>query len=388
MKPLSILLLSFLLTIGLKAQPNPSAQTESAAFVTWLGNDTLAVEQFVRSPEQMEATVVLRTPQTTIREYTLDMTPDGQLSRFEAVVRNPMADAETTPLQHQVVTVEDDSLLIETTAEGETQTRRIAGDGRALPFLDMIHWPFDLMLTRAYASSQDRVDQPLFTGRRTQDFVVERFSADSMTVTHPFRGTMEVQVDEAGRLVQLDAGATTRKVIVKRVPSVEIEALAKTFAARDAEGRSFGPLSSRGATEAEVDGASISVDFGVPSKRGRDIFGALVPWGEVWRTGANRATHFTTSQTLRMGDLEIPAGEYTLYTIPEPEGGLLLVNRRTGQGGTSYDEAQDLGRVPMTTETLSESVEDFTIRVEDTEDGGVLKLVWDQTAFVVPFTVK
>ena len=132
----------------------------------------------------------------------------------------------------------------------------------------------------------------------------------------------------------------------------------------------------------------LTVDYGVPSKRGREIFGALVPWGEVWRTGANRATHFSTSWALQMGDLEIPAGEYTLYTIPQPDGGTLIINRQTGQGGTSYDEARDLGRVAMTTEMLSNTVEDFTIRVEDTETGGTLRLLWDRTAFVVPFTVQ
>lgn len=374
---------------GTQEEATALAQDDNtAAFITWLGDDTLAVEQFRRGAERMEATVVLRTPQTTVRRYVLDTTPDGQLQRLETSVHDSATPTDAGLLRREVITVEGDSLLIEATEEGETQTRRIAGGAEALPFLDMIHWPFEMVLTRAYASGQDSVAQPLFTGRGTQPFVVRRLSADSMTVRHPFRGTMGVRVDDEGRLVRLDASKTTRKLTVERVPPVDIEALARRFVERDAEGGSFGPLSGRGAAEATVDGATISVDYGVPSKRGRDIFGALVPWGAVWRTGANRATHLTTDRALRMGDLVVPAGEYTLFTIPEADGGLLIISRQTGQGGTSYDETQDLGRVAMTREPLPETVEDFTIRVEDTDAGGDLKLMWDQTAFVVPFTVE
>ena len=264
----------------------------------------------------------------------------------------------------------------------------MAAHGGMLPFLDMIHWPFELMLTRAYASGAESVAQDLFTGRGSMQFTVRRLSDNAMTAQHPFRGTMDVQVDDAGRLLRLDAGATTRKLIVERVPSVDIEGLAASFAARDREGRSFGALSGRGEVNTTVHGATIQVDYGTPSKRGRELFGALVPYGEVWRTGANRATHFTTDRNLVVRDLEVPAGEYTLYSIPAEEGGLLLINTQTGQGGTTYNEDQDLGRVELTRTTLDESVEVFTILVEETEEGGVLKLQWGMTELSVPFGVE
>lgn len=393
-RPLSLLPLTGLLVLAAtlmtacNAPSESDAVTNNAAFVTWLGNDTLAVEQFTRDDEGMNATVVLRTPETTVRDYTLTTTPEGQLERYEAVVRDPLAADGTAPLRQTVVTPEGDSLLVEITEDGETQTRRIAGGADALPFIDMVHWPFELMLTRAYATGRDSVAQPLFTTRGTQPFVVRRLAPDSMTVTHPFRGTMGVRVDDVGRLIRLDAANTTRKLVVERTSSIAIDALAETFAQRDEQGQSFGALSGRGTAEATVDGATITVDYGVPEKRGRDIFGALVPWGEVWRTGANRATHFTTDRTLQLRGLTVPAGTYTLYTIPEPDGGTLIVNRQTGQGGTTYNADRDLGRVAMTRESLPHTVEPFTIQVEDTDAGGALRLHWDQTAFVVPFTVQ
>ena len=381
---LAALIPLMLLSCTTRSDSARDADPNNAAFVTLLGNDTLAVEQFVRTPTRMEADVVLRTPTTTVRHYVLEMDEAGALQRYE-VISKP---ADAPLVRHEVGTLVGDSLIVVATEGDESQTRAIAAHDGMLPFLDMIHWPFELMLTRAYASGADSVTQDLFTGRGSMPFVVRRTDDNAMTAQHPFRGTMDVRVDDAGRLLHLDAGATTRKLIVERVPSVDIEALAESFAARDQEGRSFGALSGRGEVNTTVHGAAIQADYGTPSKRGRELFGALVPYGEVWRTGANRATHFTTDRNLVVRDLEVPAGEYTLYTIPAEEGGLLLINTQTGQGGTTYDADLDLGRVNLTRTTLDESVEVFTIRVEEMEEGGVLKLQWGTTELSVPFGVE
>lgn len=154
----------------------------------------------------------------------------------------------------------------------------------------------------------------------------------------------------------------------------------------------MGELSGRGRAEGTLRGARIVVDYGTPSRRGRDIFPGVVRWGEVWRTGANRATHFTTDRALVFtgadgAALQVPAGEYTLFSIPQVDGGWLIVNRQTGQNGTAYDPAQDLGRVRMRRETATEPVETFTIAVEPSAQGGVLRLSWDRSAFIVPFRV-
>ncbi|MFQ5571933.1 MAG: DUF2911 domain-containing protein [Rhodothermales bacterium] len=384
------LLLAPALILNLACEPTtePVQDPNSGAFLTRLGNDTLVVEQFVRTPNGLEADVVIRTPTTTVRHYVIEHEPDGSLRRFEATVHDPNAPADAPPVRTDVATLEGDSLLLVTTQGEESRSRKIAGHAQMLPFLDMLHWPFELMLTRAYASGQDSITQDLFTGRSSMPFVIRRVSDSEMTVTHPTRGTMTVQVDGKGRLLHLDAGATTRKLTVERQPSIDLDALAQTFAARDAAGRPFGPLSARGKAEASVHGTAITVDYGTPSKRGRDIFGALVPWNERWRTGANRATHFETDRDLRMGDLVVPAGQYTLYTIPEPSGGTLIINRQTGQGGRTYNEDRDLGRVPMILSTLPETVEVFSILVEESGDGGVLKLQWDRTEFSVPFSLQ
>lgn len=360
-----------------------------AAFLTRLGDDTLAVERFTHLPDGMEATVVLRTPRTTLQQYRLRLGPDGVFEELTATITDPLAAADAPPLETVVTRRDGDSLRTTITEGDETRTLTLAAPPHVLPFLDMIHWPFDLMLMRARGAEGEEHTQPLYAGTRTWDFVIRDLAPDSMTVTHPFRGTMGVRTDEAGRLLHLDAAGTTRKLTVDRHADVDVEALARRFAERDAAGQSFGALSGRATTEVSLGRATITVDYGTPSKRGREIFGALVPYGQVWRTGANRATHFATNRPLRLGDLRVPPGEYTLYTIPEADGGTLIVNRQTGQGGTTYNADRDLGRVPMTRTTLDEPVETFTIAIEDQGGGrGLLRLQWDRTSYDVPIRVE
>lgn len=365
------------------------ARPDSAAFVTRLGNDTLVVERFVRTDGRMEAEVVLRAPRTSRTRYVLELTPSGGIQRLTTESVTP---GQPNLARREVMERVGDSLRITAGGPQGERTRMVPAPAATLPFIDMVHWPFELALLRARAAGTDSVMQPLLSGQRPQDFVIARVGADSMTITHPFRGTMRVHVDERGRLMTLDASATTRKLLVERKPwSQPLDELAQRWAALDAQGRGIGDLSGRGAGEATVHGAEITLDYGTPMKRGREIWGALVPYGVVWRTGANRATHITTSRDLVFGTgadtLRVPAGEYTLFSIPEADGGLLIVNKQTGQNGNSYDASHDLGRVRMQARPLPEMVEVFTIRAEEEGDRGVLRLQWDRMELVAPFRV-
>ncbi|HSJ62662.1 MAG TPA: DUF2911 domain-containing protein [Gemmatimonadaceae bacterium] len=367
------------------------AQTDSAGYITRLGTDTLAIERFVRTPERVEAEVLLRIPSTTRTTYVMELGSDGTLRRLESHTFDPKQ-AGSEPVRRSIVERTGDSLRIRTTMRGETREQTVAAPAATLPFIDMVHWPYEIALIRARAASVDVVQQPLLSGSRTSNFAFGRVGADSMTITHPSRGTMRVRVDADGRLLGLDAGATTRKLIVTREPWMPIEGYAERWAALDAAGKSLGALSGRGETKATVAGANILVDFGTPAKRGREIWGKLVPYGEVWRTGANQATHFTTDRDLVLGTgtdtLRVPAGQYTLFSVPAADGGVLIVNRQTGITGTAHNPAHDLGRVRMTPGPLSDPVEVFDIAVTPGGDGGAIRLRWDEMEMVVPFVVR
>jgi hypothetical protein len=139
---------------------------------------------------------------------------------------------------------------------------------------------------------------------------------------------------------------------------------------------------------ATIGAANIEIAYSRPFRRGRTIFGsAVVPWDRVWRTGANAATQITTSRDLMVGSTHLPAGKYTLWTLPSASGSKLIINSQTGQWGTDYDQKRDFARVDLTSRTLDAPVEQFTIRVDPAAQGGVLRFTWDRTEFSVPFTV-
>jgi hypothetical protein len=143
------------------------------------------------------------------------------------------------------------------------------------------------------------------------------------------------------------------------------------------------PLSPPQQVQYKTNGKTITIDYSAPSKRDRVVMGELVPYGKVWRTGANAATTLTTDADLMIGSLHVPAGKYTLFTIPGEKEWTLIVNKQAGQWGTNYDETQDLGRVKMNVAPrLTDPVEQFNVAIDKT-----LALTWENTKVWVPVVV-
>lgn len=136
-------------------------------------------------------------------------------------------------------------------------------------------------------------------------------------------------------------------------------------------------------------GQQISISYSRPSMRGRKIMGGLVPYGQVWRTGANEATTLTTPVELNIGGTNVPAGKYTLWTLPTESEWKLIINKQTGQWGTEYDQSQDLARVNMQKTMLSQPVEQFTISWDKkSDDSANLVLEWEKTRVSVLVKAK
>ena len=142
-------------------------------------------------------------------------------------------------------------------------------------------------------------------------------------------------------------------------------------------------------TSQTVDGKAVSIHYNAPSMRGRQIFGGLVPYDKVWRTGANPATSLKTDVNLKIGTATVPAGSYTLYTLPSAGTWKLIINKQTGQWGTKYDQSQDLARVNMINQTLSSPQEVMSITLEPFQGKtSSLHVKWDTTDVSVPVVAE
>jgi hypothetical protein len=137
------------------------------------------------------------------------------------------------------------------------------------------------------------------------------------------------------------------------------------------------------------DGKTITVDYSSPRMKGRKIFGDLVPYGEVWRTGANEATTFVTTANLSAGGKDIPAGSYTIFTVPAQDNWTLIISKHTGQWGIPYKyQSEELARVQMSVSKTSAPVENFTIGFDQGGGSCTMKLSWENTDASVSFSEK
>ena len=143
------------------------------------------------------------------------------------------------------------------------------------------------------------------------------------------------------------------------------------------------PLST---TSQKVGLADVTVEYSRPSMRGREVMGALVPYNELWRTGANRATKVTFSDEMSVAGNQVPAGDYALFSIPGEQEWTVIFNKNTDQGGTgSYQEAEDALRVKVPVTKTDNTYEAFTIDFSDLGQATAnMNLMWENTKVVIP----
>ena len=387
------MLLSLLLLAGVAQAP------DSGAFVITLGKDTIGVERYTRTADRVVDDMVMRDRAPVIsRHFVGDLGADGLITRLE--VDNQPLGSTDVPASHVVARFTKEEAFIDVTRNGQTSTAHVVTPQGAVPFINFCYALYDQYGVRARKLGGSPVKVPVLNFGSTApfDLTVTFPTPDSMGVAFEGDQPTLFRVDAAGRIRGVDGRLTTQKVIATRVPRVDVAAFAAAHT-----GRPLGQLSPPDSVRAEIDGVRIAIDYGRPSMRGRKIFGGVVPWNQVWRTGANFATRFTTSAALTIGGQTIPKGSYTLWTLPSASGWKLIVNRevlapcggdacnlptRARLWGTDYAADSDLVRVDVRTESLPQAVEQLTIAIIPKGSSGVVHVDWETTRILIPFTRK
>lgn len=152
-------------------------------------------------------------------------------------------------------------------------------------------------------------------------------------------------------------------------------------------------LSPKDTVEFKLNDLKLEVFYNRPSKKGRDVFGALVPFGKVWRTGANEATTFETNKNLMIDGIYVPSGKYTIWTVPNDSIWKVMLNTKQYAWGVDeqmqplWDPNYDLLEIDVPTESLNKVVEQFTIAFDNSTDDLKLTMAWDKTKIAVPLLV-
>jgi len=169
----------------------------------------------------------------------------------------------------------------------------------------------------------------------------------------------------------------------------DVKSIADRFEAAEAKTGIVNQLSVRDTMRAQIGNAMFTVDYGRPLMRGRKLLGDVLPYDRVWRTGANAATQFTTSLPVKLAGMQVPAGTYTLWTVPHTAAVDLVINRQTGQWGTEYNRLLNLGTASITSQTLPAAVEKFTISIipVNTKHGTFI-MEWGSFRWTAPIEVQ
>jgi len=372
------------------AVPAAAAAPERAGFVVTLGRDTTSLERVTRTANRLEVEQVTRAPRVLRRHHVYQLDAKGMIRDFTMVTTAPDAAPGAPPIQRIEGRRTADSVITEVRSGANVRTLRAAlPDDGVLISVGTLFPTYEQVARRLVRSKADTLGTPVgYIGTALTGWLsLARLGRDSVAI-HTSRGDLfHARVDREGRVLGARPLAGTAQYTAARIAKLDLEGLTASWVAAEKASGAMGALSVRDTVKASAGGAELWVDYGRPSKRGRAVFGALVPWNEVWRTGANAATQFRTDRALAFGEATLPPGTYTLWTVPSPSGWKLMVNSETGQWGTDHKSDKDLFSVPMVVMTLPSAVERFTISIEPTAEGGELRLDWDTTRAVAAFKV-
>jgi DUF2911 family protein len=365
---------------------------QTRGFVARLGVDTFAVERLTRHGDRVDGEVVRHTPSTTVLRYAVRFNPDGTVASYEEGIF--LADGSPAPpapdgtsQARMTMTFTGDSVIREWTRGGQPVVLHNAAPKWTLPAVGGTspYWQ-ELAVDAVKRSGQS--DLLFYTTSPSQQqpnaIPLRVIGADSAELI-PGGFRRGYRLDRNGHLLRGDASLTTVKLVMTPIRDANIAAIARAWAARDAAGAGMGVPSTRDTVRAVVGGANVSIDYGRPAKRGREIWGKLVPFDTVWRFGANAAAQLTTDHDLEINAAIVPAGSYSIWLLPSAGQSYLIVNSQTGQWGTMYDSSKDLVRIPVSRHVVAGPREE---RFRVTIEAGRLLMVWDDGGFEVPLGAK
>jgi hypothetical protein len=390
-----------LLFLACSSAPPP----ERYGFVATLGNDTVSVERIERSPTRLVSDGVDRWPFVRQRHTEFDLAPDGKIRHMVMDVRTPNGQSPRERGRRVTADFSRDQVRISVRdSAGVRDTAFGTGGAITVPHASMMYSVIELEIAAALRQAAaaglapgdsvlfrqfypDRDVGPSFTMHRGY---VHLLPGGKVELRHGWlAGTGDVTVDSSGRMLTYSGMRSTYKVsVVRTTTAPDVEAIGVRMAAAE---RRTGPqqLSVRDTTRATIGSATFSVDYGRPLLRGRTLLGDVISYDRVWRTGANAATQFTSSAPITLAGLSLPAGTYTLWTVPRRTGVDLIVNKQTGQWGTEYSRAKDLGTAPMKADSVSQPVEKFTISIEPVDPRhGTLAMAWGTFRWRAPIVVQ
>ena len=363
-------------------------QPYTASFVAKLGTDTVIVETYNMLPNHLYGKAFLRYPEDQIGVFDFHFYPDGSIKHYSMSYMNPDSSYITSSSGTQGVYCENDTCTW-FASWGDDQTTEYVNKRQAkhmdfiggwTPTLSLIEWNC-MRLIKSGKPSMPITMINDYIGIR--NVAISKGHGDTLIFGGDFLEYTKIKASPEGRIIAYDGTATPWNYIATKLEPINVDDVAK----RLSKTPKIGIPSPKAELGFAIGHDTISLSYSRPFKRGRKIFGGIVPYDSIWRTGANDPTKINLPVDIQFGKQIIPKGEYSLYTIPGLYEWTLIFNTDLKQWPTEPDRSKDFALIPLQVRNAAKKNDQFTIEIEPVKDGGIIKFIWDETEAFVSFRI-
>jgi hypothetical protein len=383
-------LFAFILLAIIFKQPVQSQVPYTASFVASLGTDTVIVETYNMVNNHLYGKAFIRYPEDYIGVFDVHFYPDGSIRTFNIEAMNP--DNSSVPFNtkgrfsyRQNMLCENDTctwFASSKNGNGEYMNKHAAHKmdfvGGWTPILSLIEWN----CTRLIKSGNQNLPLTMINDYiGVRNIGISKGGKDTIIFGGPFLEYTRIHVTPGGRIISYDGTGTPWNYLVTKLPPVNIDEIARRMSKKP----EIGIPSPEEVVQFKIAGSNIEISYGRPSKRGRKIFGGVVPYDSIWRTGASHPTKINFEDDVMFGETLIPKGRYSLYTIPRKDSWSLIFNTDLDTWPTDPNRSKDFKTVPLKLRKPPQQTEKFTIDIKPTQTGGNLSFTWDETEAFTEF---
>jgi hypothetical protein len=372
-----------------------SQQSEpyTASFIGRLGTDTVLVETYTMINNHLYGKAFTRVPEDYIGEFSIHFYPDGSIREFNVNAMDPFNssipfNAKSKAFEYRLnMNCRNDTCTYYNSMPGkETEVvfkhpaKVMDFVGGWVPLISLMEWN----CMRLIRSGKAAIPLAMVNHNiGVRQIGVQKQREDLVIFGGPFLEYTKIKIDNKGRIRSTDGIGTPWNYIVTRHEPIDIGQMAK----RMAKTPGIGIPSGTKAVQKKIKDTDIKISYGSPYKRGRKIFGGVVPYDSIWRTGAGSPTTITLSHAIKFKNQVIPKGVYSLYSIPKPNEWILIFNTDLKTWPTDPDRRKDFVQITIPAKKTVNVVQQFEIEIEPTARGGLLRFSWDDVVATAEFEV-
>ncbi|TWI95592.1 Protein of unknown function (DUF2911) [Mucilaginibacter frigoritolerans] len=384
---IKIFFIGLLLHLCVSAVAQKASQFKGSLIYT-LGPDTSSVGNFELNGNKFMLTVVSMSPYVNVSKLKGAFFPDGQLMYVEGNNYNP-ARGKDSLLYAYKLNYDKDTTIIETRSKNRISTHKypvkimVANNlgGDALVFMPA------LLANFAPKRVGDSVISSHIVFNSARKFIIKKTGDRKLLLGSSVMGMFTIFLDKNGRMQSVDGIGTSFNIKGTAGKYLNIDSVIASNVKQQQLHPRLAIINKLDSVKTTINAAAVKIIYSRPSVRDRVIFGEVVPWNRIWRTGADAATKISLSKPLYFNGKELPAGAYSIFTIPTQNGWTLIFNKQANIWGTEHNADYDFLKVPMLIQALNEPVELLTFTIDAADNnGGVISVSWDKLKASVSFT--